>query len=142
MPPDRAIRITGGRWPLWVMIRPCVEQYDRLIYAGKGDAPNGDFRIQLLQYEPADVLLSNNHCCTSIAPQDLASDVLPVKVAGKNYAIAVGGTTPNPAGLTSNRNDLYATGTGGFVGLFNGADQTTLANWQTATARTNGRSLA
>jgi hypothetical protein len=55
--------------------------------------------------------------------------------AGKNYAIAVGGTAPNPAGLTSNNNDLYATGTGGFVGLFNGADQTTLANWQTATGQ-------
>lgn len=54
---------------------------------------------------------------------------------GKNYAITVGGTTPNPAGLTSNRNDLYATGTGGFVGLFNGADQATLANWQAATGQ-------
>ncbi len=55
--------------------------------------------------------------------------------AGKNYAIAVGGTTPNPAGLTSNYNDLYATGTNGFVGLFNAVDQTTLANWQTATGQ-------
>jgi hypothetical protein len=55
--------------------------------------------------------------------------------AGKNYAIAVAGTTPNPTGLTSNRNDLYATGTGGFVGLYNGADQTTLANWQAATGQ-------
>src|SRR5207244_12176397 len=54
---------------------------------------------------------------------------------GKNYAIAVGGTAPNPAGLTSNFNDLYATGTGGFVGLFNAVDQTTLANWQAATGQ-------
>jgi len=54
---------------------------------------------------------------------------------GKNYAIAVGGTTVNPTGLTSNRNDLYATGTGGFVGLYNTADQTTLANWQAATGQ-------
>jgi Domain of unknown function (DUF4214) len=54
---------------------------------------------------------------------------------GKNYAIAVGGTAPNPAGLTSNYNDLYATGTGGFVGLFNSVDQTTLANWQAATGQ-------
>src|SRR6185295_5740325 len=37
---------------------------------------------------------------------------------GKNYAIAVGGTTPNPAGLTTNYNDLFATGTGSFVGQF------------------------
>ena len=55
--------------------------------------------------------------------------------AAKNYAITVGGTAPNPTGLISNRNDLYATGAGGFVGLFNGADQTTLANWQTATGQ-------
>src|SRR5262249_58235402 len=55
--------------------------------------------------------------------------------SGKNYAITVAGTAPNPAGLTSNNNDLYATGTGGFVGLFNAVDQTTLANWQTATGQ-------
>ena len=54
---------------------------------------------------------------------------------GKNYAIAVGGTTPNPAGLTSNFNDLFASGTGGFVGLFNATDQLTLANWQAATGQ-------
>jgi len=41
----------------------------------------------------------------------------------------------NPAGLTSNRNDLYASGTGGFVGLYNTVDQTTLANWQAATGQ-------
>jgi hypothetical protein len=54
---------------------------------------------------------------------------------GKNYAIAVGGTTPNPAGLSSNYNDLFVSGTGGFVGLFNGTDQLTLANWQAATGQ-------
>lgn len=55
--------------------------------------------------------------------------------AGKNYAITVGGTAPNPAGLTSNYNDLLATGTGGFVGLFNSVDQPTLANWRTSTGQ-------
>jgi hypothetical protein len=55
--------------------------------------------------------------------------------AGKNYAMAVAGTAPNPAGLTSNFNDLFANGTGGFVGLFNAIDQTTLGNWQTATGQ-------
>jgi hypothetical protein len=54
---------------------------------------------------------------------------------GKNYAITVGGTAPNPAGLTSNNNDLYVSGTNGFVGLFNAADQLTLANWRTATGQ-------
>ena len=55
--------------------------------------------------------------------------------AGKNYAITVGGTAPNPAGLTTNFNDLYATGTGGFVGLFNAVDQPALSDWQTATGQ-------
>ncbi len=54
---------------------------------------------------------------------------------GKHYAIRVGGTTPNPAGLTSNNNVLLATGTGGFTGLFNLVDQATLANWQAATGQ-------
>ena len=55
--------------------------------------------------------------------------------SGKNYAIAVGGTEPNPPGLTSNYNDLLATGTGSFVGLFSTFDYATLADWQTATGQ-------
>ena len=54
---------------------------------------------------------------------------------GKHYAMRVGGSAPNPAGLTSNNNVLYATGTGGFTGLFNAVDQATLTNWQTATGQ-------
>src|SRR6185312_7105871 len=49
---------------------------------------------------------------------------------GKNYAIALSGLP----GATSNYNDLYADGVGGFVGLF-GGDQLTLANWQAATGQ-------
>ncbi len=49
---------------------------------------------------------------------------------GKHYAIALSGP-----GFTSNYNDLYASGTGGFVGLIGGIDQTTLANWQTASGQ-------
>ena len=52
VPADRAIRVSGGRWPFWVMIRPCIEQYGRLIYVGKGNPPNADFRIELLQFDP------------------------------------------------------------------------------------------
>ena len=52
---------------------------------------------------------------------------------GKHYAIALGGTAPNPAGASSNYNDLSVTGTGGFVGLYNGVDQAAIANWRTAT---------
>ncbi len=55
--------------------------------------------------------------------------------AGKNYAVTVAGTAPNPAGLTTNYNDLFASGTGGFVGLFNAIDQTALSDWQTATGQ-------
>ena len=36
---------------------------------------------------------------------------------GKHYAIRVGGTAANPAGLTTNYNVLFANGTGGFNGL-------------------------
>ncbi len=52
-----------------------------------------------------------------------------------NAAIAVAGTAPNPPGLTSNYNDLYASGAGGAVGVFNATVQTTLANWQAATGQ-------
>ena len=51
--------------------------------------------------------------------------------AGKNYAITLSGVT----GATSNYNDLYASGTGGFVGLFSTVDQLTLADWRTATGQ-------
>ena len=39
--------------------------------------------------ETAEVLLAGNHCCRSIAPQDLSADMLPVKVNGRTFA-AVG----------------------------------------------------
>ena len=51
--------------------------------------------------------------------------------AGKNYAIALSGMT----GVTTDYNDLYATGVGGFTGAAVGVDQLTLANWQTATTQ-------
>jgi bacillolysin len=52
-----------------------------------------------------------------------------------HVAIAVGGTAPNPAGLTSNFNDLYASGTDGAVGVFNATLQQTLTDWRTATGQ-------
>jgi trimeric autotransporter adhesin len=51
---------------------------------------------------------------------------------GKHYAVRVGGTAPNPAGLTINYNDYFVTGIGSFVGQFNGLDQFDLAAWRTA----------
>jgi hypothetical protein len=48
---------------------------------------------------------------------------------GKHYAISLAGNT----GATSNFNDLFASGTGGFVGTFGGSDRTTLHDWKTAT---------
>ena len=56
---------------------------------------------------------------------------------GKHYAIKVGGTTVNPGGLTSNFNDLLASGTGGFVGQFNNIDQLTITDWKLATGQDN-----
>ncbi|HEV7700487.1 MAG TPA: Calx-beta domain-containing protein [Pyrinomonadaceae bacterium] len=50
-------------------------------------------------------------------------------------AIFLAGTTPNPAGTTSNFNDLFASGTDGAVGVYNSTVQTTLANWRTATGQ-------
>ncbi len=56
---------------------------------------------------------------------------------GKHYAMRVGGSAANPAGLTSNYNLLFANGTGGFVGLFNALDQATIAAWRLATGQDN-----
>lgn len=50
-----------------------------------------------------------------------------------HFALTVAGTTPNPAGTTSNFNDLLATGTDGNVGAYNALVVPTLADWQTAT---------
>ncbi|MBS1552773.1 MAG: T9SS type A sorting domain-containing protein [Bacteroidetes bacterium] len=51
---------------------------------------------------------------------------------GKHYAVRVGGTTPNPTGLTINNNVYLANGTGAVFGFFNGADVASLAAWKTA----------
>ncbi len=52
-----------------------------------------------------------------------------------HYAVSYAGTTPNPSGLVSNYNDLYASGTDGVLGLYNAINQTTLLAWQTATGQ-------
>ncbi|MBL7805048.1 MAG: hypothetical protein JNL02_15005, partial [Saprospiraceae bacterium] len=52
---------------------------------------------------------------------------------GKHYAMAFGGTAANPAGVASNYNNLFVTGTGGFIGLYNATDQATIGAWRTAT---------
>lgn len=51
---------------------------------------------------------------------------------GKNYAIQVGGTAANPAGLTSNNNIFYITGTGTFLGRFNSLDVVDITAWRAA----------
>lgn len=56
-------------------------------------------------------------------------------IGGKNYAIRVGGTAANPAGLMSNNNILNAPGAGNRVGLFNGADRLTIEDWRAATGQ-------
>jgi hypothetical protein len=52
-----------------------------------------------------------------------------------NIAIRVGGTAANPAGLTTNYNDLYATGVDGYIGVFNGIIRNALTDWKTATGQ-------
>ena len=56
---------------------------------------------------------------------------------GKNYVIRVAGTAPNPAGLTSNNNVLFANGTGAVFGFFNSLDVPDLPSWRTATGQDN-----
>lgn len=52
-----------------------------------------------------------------------------------NFAIRLGGTSANPTGLTTNYNDLYATGVDGYTGYFNSAFRNTLPDWQTGTGQ-------
>ncbi|MBK8449183.1 MAG: hypothetical protein IPL42_03795 [Saprospiraceae bacterium] len=54
---------------------------------------------------------------------------------GKHYAIRAGGTGINPAGLFSNFNDLFVTGTGGFIGFYDLADRLILSDWRAATGQ-------
>ena len=57
---------------------------------------------------------------------------------GKHYAVRVGGTAPNPAGLTINNNNYFTTGSGGTFGFFNSLDVANLAAWQTAVGQDAG----
>lgn len=50
---------------------------------------------------------------------------------GKNYIVRVGGTAPNPAGLTINNNIYFANGSGAVFGFFNSMDVPDLATWKT-----------
>ena len=49
---------------------------------------------------------------------------------GKHYAIQVGGSSANPAGLTLNYNDYLSNGTGGYFGRFGSNDYTSIATWR------------
>ncbi len=49
---------------------------------------------------------------------------------GKNYAVRVGGTAPNPSGLTINNNLYYLTGSGAVFGYFNSLDVANLGAWK------------
>jgi len=57
---------------------------------------------------------------------------------GKNYAVRVAGTAPNPAGLTINNNVYFANGTGAVFGFFNSADVPNLVAWRTAVGQDSG----
>lgn len=57
---------------------------------------------------------------------------------GKNYAVKINGTVPNPTGLTINNNVYLANGTGGVFGFFNSADIADLSAWRTAVGQDLG----
>ncbi len=57
---------------------------------------------------------------------------------GKNYAIKVNGTTPNPTGLTLNNNLYFANGVGAAFGFFNSLDVADLAAWRIAVGQDAG----
>ncbi len=62
---------------------------------------------------------------------------------GKNYAVRVGGSAPNPTGLTINYNNYFASGTGSVFGFFNNLDVANLGAWQTAVGQdANSKSVA
>lgn len=54
---------------------------------------------------------------------------------GRHYAVRYGGTAANSASLKAGGNIFLATGVGGMLGQFNGADSATLALWQSATGQ-------
>lgn len=49
---------------------------------------------------------------------------------GNHYSVKVGGTSPNPTGLTINNNLYFTSGTGGVFGFYNNLPVTNLANWK------------
>jgi hypothetical protein len=56
-----------------------------------------------------------------------------VSTGGSHYAVYLSSNS----GLTSNYNDLYAGGTGGQLGNYNGNNETSISNWHTATGTDN-----
>jgi hypothetical protein len=52
-----------------------------------------------------------------------------------NYGMKMGGTSANPTGLSQDYNDIYASGTGGKLGIYNTTDYTTLSTWRSATGK-------
>ena len=113
--------------------------------AGVGGNTNNSFYFNSVYIGGSNVASSSNtqaffsdQVTSATSPRNIKNNIFDnarsnASGTGKNYAIGVGGIAPNPIGLTSNNNDLYVSGTGGFVGLYNSVDQTTLANWQAAT---------
>ncbi len=51
---------------------------------------------------------------------------------GKHYCVSAFGSNPNPAGLTLDYNLYFASGNGGYLGLYNNNNISALNNWQTA----------
>lgn len=58
-----------------------------------------------------------------------------------HFAYRLGGVGVNPAGLTSDFNDLYVSGTDGVLGFYDAAIRTNLADWQLVTGQ-DGNSVS
>ncbi|MFZ1321262.1 MAG: T9SS type A sorting domain-containing protein [Ignavibacteria bacterium] len=74
-------------------------------------------------------------------PRDFKNNIL-INVRGnlvsggaEHFAYRLSGVGVNPAGLTSNFNNLYASGTDGVLGFYDAVIRTNLANWQLATGQ-------
>lgn len=61
---------------------------------------------------------------------------------GTHYAMTNGSVSAPPPGLNSDYNILYASGSGGMLGLFNGTDYATLSAWQAATGQDASSAVA
>ena len=97
------------------------EYYFNSVFIGGGPVANSGNDTLALSFAQGTRIIKNNIFWNA---RNISSGI------GKNYAIRT-----DTAGLTSDYNDLYVSGTAGVVGRYGGTDELTLANWQAATGQ-------